>query len=183
MSNQILTGNMVGESGQSTPLLKPVRFLLVVRIEEGSEIRYEAHAEYEEIVSTHQDRLAFCPKDIPHLRHTAFLIAASGGHLIQKGCGALKPPEDFVHEVLNSRWVKDLDIDTALLSGGIPNIDALAERIKLMRGGWPAFETLWNRILDRLPSREDADIDAFNQLKKRFQPAVTAMTRSAFNPA
>lgn len=100
------------------------------------------------------------------LKHTAFLVSAQG-HLIQKGCGALKPDEKSIKSVLESRFMKSLVAEAALINGRISDIDYLLDWIKIY-GCWKEFERLWSIILRSLPNVETAQTQLYEELKKKY---------------
>ena len=88
--------------------------------------------------------------------------------MVQKGLRALAPPPDKVKEILASDWMVCLTMDAALFEGRIERPEKWLSRIKEHGKGWPAFESLWNTILDALPNREVAHLKAFEDLKARY---------------
>jgi hypothetical protein len=177
--NQVLTGQVQDDSGSSAEILKPIDYIAIVRIEDGPNIRFEAHACSNETLSTDLDRLVHCPERVENLKHTVFLITAPGKRLVQRGGGALRPPDETVERILQSEWLDDISLDTALMRGRILDKQAWFRRIYRSGQGWDGFEALWNEILRRLPNPETADAALFEKMKKEYGAFLKSVGRSS----
>ncbi len=144
--------------------LKPIDLILILHDKTAENKKnWKAEAISNEIMNDELSGLANCPEE-KHLPHSAFLVDATDGSLVQKGTGALTFPEDLMKEILESTELKNMVIDAHLLKGQIYNPDnLLAKRIK-ESWGRDNFVAFWVKVTESLPNPDTADQNGCNNL-------------------
>lgn len=137
--------------------LKPIDFFIILFDKEG---KVHIRATINECVNAYVRELKET-EELPFMGHRA-LIMTGDGHIVQEGCGLMKPNEEEKARFLQSKQCQDLILDRDLLQARLPK--DLKGAIRRMQEWGPSFREFYSKVVEAHPHKEDIETEAFNKV-------------------